>query len=250
MIPWREKWRAFAVHFAVTLALGLCAAAVIFLVWYPDPFDDIIGGAGLFTLVVGCDLALGPLVSLVIYNSRKSRGKLIFDYTVVGLLQLAALAYGMWIVAGARPVYIAFVHDRLEVVSAADIPPAELAAARDPYRSLPLTGPRYVAVSVPAKDRNNALFESLNGNEEKNRPKFFVPYAAELAEIRKRALPLADLEQRHRDAQARLERARIAAGKPDAQLRWLPVRYGTVFWTVLIDAETGKPLAYLDLDPY
>ena len=25
---------------------------------------------------------------------------------------------------------------------------------------------------------------------------------------------------------------------------------GTVFWTVLVDAETGKPLAYLDLDPY
>ena len=109
MIPWREKWRAFAVHFAVTLAVGLCAAAVIFRVWYPDPFDDIIGGAELFTLVVGCDLALGPLVSLVIYNSRKSRGKLVFDYTVVGLLQLAALAYGVWIVAGARPVYVAFV---------------------------------------------------------------------------------------------------------------------------------------------
>ena len=35
MIAWREKTKAFAVHFLVTLALSASAAALVFLVWYP-----------------------------------------------------------------------------------------------------------------------------------------------------------------------------------------------------------------------
>ena len=70
MILWREKFIATSVHFAVTLVLAGIAAGLIFLVWYPDPFDDMIGGTELFLLVVGCDLALGPLLSLVVFDSR------------------------------------------------------------------------------------------------------------------------------------------------------------------------------------
>ena len=91
----------------------------------------MIGGTELFLLVVGCDLALGPLISLVIYNSRKSRRELITDYSIVGVVQIAALVYGVVILAGTRPVYVAFSKDRLEVVTARDIRDAELAAAQD-----------------------------------------------------------------------------------------------------------------------
>jgi hypothetical protein len=251
MIPWREKWRAFAIHFAVTLVLAVGAAVIIFALWFPDPFDTLVGGAELFALVVGCDLALGPLISLVIYDSRKSRRKLVFDYAVVAFLQISALIYGVWVIAGSRPVYVAFSTDRLEVVAAADIRPAELAAARDPnYRSLPLTGPRLVAIVVPPADHNDALFQSLDGNEEPARPKFYQPYESQLPAILAHALPLETLETRHPEGKAMLAQARAKAGVPAARLRWLPLRYREVFWTVLIDAETGQPLAYFNLDPY
>jgi hypothetical protein len=104
MIVWREKFIATAIHFLVTLALAVCAAALIFLVWFPSPFATMIGGTELFLLVVGCDLALGPLISLINYNSRKSRPKLNFDYTVVGVVQISALVYGIIVLDGARPV--------------------------------------------------------------------------------------------------------------------------------------------------
>jgi hypothetical protein len=250
-IPWREKWRAFGIHFAVTLVLAAGAAAIIFGVWFPAPFDELVGGAELFVLVVGCDLVLGPLLSLVIWDRRKGRNKLIFDYCVVGLIQLGALAYGVYIVAGSRPVYVAFVGDRLEVVTARDVRPAELAAAKDPkYSSLPVTGPMLVAVVVPAADRNDALFQALDGNEEQSRPKFFVPYESQLATIQKHIFPLADLEKRHPEAKEKIAAARAAAGLPDAQLRWMPVRYREAFWTVVVDAASGQPLEYFALDPY
>ena len=158
--------------------------------------------------MVGCDLALGPLISLVIYNSRKSRRKLITDYSIVGVVQIAALVYGVHILAAARPVYVAFSHDRLEIVSARDISDEELAAAKTPaYGSLPLTGPRFVSIKVPDAEQQDALFQSLAGNEEHMRPRFYVPYESQLEQIRVRAKTLEELEKRHPESKPLLHAA-------------------------------------------
>ena len=69
----------------VTLLLGAIAAALIFIVWFPDPFQTMVGGTKLFELVVVCDLVLGPLISLVIYDSSKARWKIVMDYCIVGV---------------------------------------------------------------------------------------------------------------------------------------------------------------------
>jgi hypothetical protein len=250
VINWREKFVAFAIHFVTTLALAAIAAALIFLVWFPDPFQTLVGGTGLFELVVGCDLALGPLLSLVVYNSRKSRGKLIFDYCVIGIVQLAALAYGVYIVAGTRPVYVAFNADRFEVVSAHDISDAELAAAAPGYGNLPFDGPRLVAVRVPPADRNDALFEALNGNDTHFRPRFYVPFEDEVKSVLVKAQPLDSLATKFPESKPLLDAAVADARVPRDRLRWLPVHYGFEFWTVLVDSATARPLAYFDFDPY
>lgn len=250
MINWREKFIATGIHFAVTMLLAAIAAALIFLVWFPDPFQTIVGGTGLFLLVVGCDLALGPLLSLVIYDSRKSRRELITDYAVVGAVQIAALVYGVVIVAGTRPVYVAFTNDRYEVVTARDIEPEELAAARSPeYASLPWTGPRFIAIHVPEAERNDALFQSLEGKEEQLRPKFYVALESELEAIRQRAQPFADLEARKPESKEMIAEATRDA-VPANTLAWLPLRYREVFWTAIVDTRTGLPVAYIPLDPY
>jgi hypothetical protein len=251
MIVWREKLVATAIHFGVTAVLAGAAAALIFFVWFPAPFHTMIGGTELFLLVIGCDLALGPLISLVIYNSRKSRRELLIDYTVVGVVQIAALVYGVLIVAGTRPVTVAFVKDRIEIVTARDIQDEELAAARDPrYASLPWSGPRLVNVVVPAAERQEALFASLSGREEMSRPRFYQPYDTALPEIRRRAGLLDELAAKHPEAKALIDEAVKDANVPAARLRWLPTRHRKGFWTALIDVDTGRPVEYFDLDPY
>jgi hypothetical protein len=250
-INWREKLLAFSIHFLVTAALGAFAAALIFLVWFPSPFATMIGGTELFMLVVGCDIVLGPLLSLVIYDSRKSRRALIVDYGVVGVVQIATLVYGVYIVAGTRPVEIAFNKDRLEVVSARDISDDELAAARSPeYRSLSLTGPRLVAIDVPKEEQQDALLQSVVGNEEHQRPKFYAPYDSALDQIRKRAKTIEALEKKFPEYTPELEAAARESGIPPERLRWLPVHHRKGFWTALIDDGTGKPVGYAPVDPY
>ena len=250
-INWREKFIAFAIHFAATAALGALAAALIFFVWFPSPLATMIGGTELFLLVVGCDLALGPLLSLVVYNSRKSRFKLVFDYTVIGITQIAAMVYGVYIVAGTRPVYIAFNADRLEVVTARDIKDEELAAARDPaYARLPLDGPRFVSIRIPDADRQDAMFQAIQGHEEHQRPKFYALYGAELAQIRRHAKPVSELAEKFPAEKPRIDAAMREIDIPHDRVRWLPVRHREGFWTAIIDTEDGRPVGYVAMDPY
>lgn len=251
MIVWREKFIATGLHFAITLLLAAVAATLIFLVWYPDPFQRMIGGAELFLLITGTDLVLGPLLSLIVYDSRKTRLALIVDYTVVGTLQVAALIYGISVMSGARPAYVAFSADRFEIVAAGDLKPKELAAARDPqYATLPWRGPRYVAVVIPREDYQEAMFEALAGNEEPLRPKFYVPYESQLPAVRKRAKGLDVLEAKKPKARALLNEALADVKIPRDELGWLPVRHVRGFWTAVINTTTGAVVAWIDLDPY
>jgi len=250
-IVWRDRFVAFAIHFLLTLALGALAAALIFLVWFPDPFQTMVGGTKLFELVVVCDLVLGPLISLVIYDKSKGRRKLVIDYTIVGVVQLAAMIYGVYIVAGTRPVYVAFSKDRFEIVVARDITDKELAAARDPqYAKLPLDGPHLVAIQVPAADQQDALFQSVAGNEEHARPKFYAPYESALPDIRKRARTVEWLTRKFPKSKPLFDEAMKKVKIPPERVRWLPVRHRLGFWTALIDTADGKPIDWVAFDPY
>jgi hypothetical protein len=251
VIVWRDKLLAFGVHFIATALVAAAAAALIFLVWYPHPFEFMARGAELFMLVVGCDLALGPLLSFVVFNRSKTRLALIVDYTVIGIVQIAGMVYGVYSVAESRPVYIAFSVDRYEVVAARDLKEAELRAATDPrFRNVPLSGPQYVAVAVPEKEREQSLMDELAGNPSFVRPKWFTDIEPALPAIRKRASTLEDLEKRHPDTKPLIAAALADVTVPHERLRALPISTRRGFWTAIIDEEDGLPVAWLEYDPY
>ena len=250
-IVWRDKLLAFGIHFVATALLAAAAAALIFVVWYPHPFEFMVRGAELFMLVVGCDLALGPLLSFVVFNRSKTRLALVVDYTVIAIVQIAGMVYGVYTVAASRPVYIAFSVDRYEVVAARDLKPAELEAATDSrYRGIPISGPQYVAVRVPEAEREQSLMDELAGNPAFVRPKWYADLATALPQIRQRALPLADLERRHPDTRPLIAAALADVDTPPERLRWVPISTRRGFWTAIIDTEDGLPVGWLEYDPY
>ena len=249
---WREKARAFAVHFLVTLLFSAAAAALVFLIWFPDPFEQMLGGTRLFGILVLCDLGLGPLSSFIVYNSRKSRRALVFDYTVIGIIQIGAFLYGVHAVANTRPAFIVSVGDRIEVVSAGEIADADLAAGAEGYRTRPLWGPRLVGIREPQdrKERDKALWTSLAGKDYPVLPAYYAPYEETLPQLKRRALPVSELEKRHPEAKALVSDAVARLGKPVEELAWLPVKHRSGFWTVLLDRNTGHPVSWLAVDPY
>ncbi|HEY0942027.1 MAG TPA: TfpX/TfpZ family type IV pilin accessory protein [Steroidobacter sp.] len=251
MIVWREKFRAVLLHFMVTLVMALGAAGLIFLVWYPDPFQTMVGGTRFFLLICICDLVLGPLTSLIIYNSKKTRRALIFDYTVVGIVQLAAFVYGVVSIANARPVYVAWAKDRFEVVMAEDLDDEDLAAAQDPYRTRPKWGPVLIGTQRPStsEERNDLLFAALErGKDIQNFPRYFVPYEQVTEQVKEASLPLDKLYKRRPEARAAIAAQHLNV--PEEQLRWAPIHSPRMYWTVLVDGKSGELLCYLPVDPY
>ena len=147
----KNRLRASSIHLGISLLIAALAALLVFGLWYPYPYREISGGRDLFFLVVAVDVAMGPLITLAIFNRSKPRRELVMDFTLVGMLQLAALGYGLWTVFVARPVHLVFEYSRLSVVHAVDIEPELLVKAPPALQALPLTGPTLIALR-PFKD--------------------------------------------------------------------------------------------------
>ncbi len=102
------KGRAFCIHLgvsAVTMALLLW---LFVSRWFPLPYFVADGGWQGLRLIVGVDLVLGPVLTLVVYNPRKSRKALVFDYSVIGALQAVAFGWGLWTVGAQRTALVVF----------------------------------------------------------------------------------------------------------------------------------------------
>jgi hypothetical protein len=253
-INWRERIFVAIVHFSITLIAAGLAGVLIFLIWFPNSTASVVGGVQLFLLVFICDVVLGPLMSLVVYSSKKSRRNLIIDYSVIGAVQLAALLYGVYVVSVSRPVFIAFDTNRLEMVTAAEIHDSHLAAAtEEQFRSLSWTGPVLVAVARPtdANERSAIVFGVLLGKnvDVAYRPKYYREYRTARQQILTKSLPLTVLLEGSGAAKSKIDSAIASTGISIDDIRWLLVHHRFGFAVALIDAKSAQPLTYLAVDP-
>ena len=141
--------KAFLIHLCASVVVGTCSALLVLGLWFPFPFRDLAGGMFLLWLLIGVDVGCGPLLTGVLYNPAKSRRELTLDLSMVVLVQLAALVYGVYSISQARPVIEAFEVDRFVAVTPADLDLAQLPEALPQYRSLSWTGPRLVGTRAP-----------------------------------------------------------------------------------------------------
>jgi len=253
VINWRERFIAAGIHFLVTLLLAALAAALIFYVWFPGAFATMIGGTTLFLMVVGIDVALGPLISLIIFNSKKPRRELVIDYTVIGAVQIAALVYGVFTLAASRPVFVVFHGERLEIVRAIELEDEDLAQGVAPeFRSLSWFGPRLAAVEMPTniEERNNLVFSAAAGGKDAEKfPKYYRAYRNAHEQIAARSRTLDTLQASQSDRQAEISNAIESISLPAGELRWLPVRHRFGYAVAIVNAKTMEPVKYLAVEP-
>lgn len=249
----KDRFLASGAHLGVSLLVAAFAAILVFELWYPYPYREISGGRTLFLLVITIDIIIGPLITLVVFKRTKPRRELITDLTIVALLQIAALCYGLWTVFLARPVHLVFEYSRFSVVHAADIEPELLLKAPPSLQTLPLTGPTTIALR-PFKNQAesfDATMAALGGAALAARSDFWQPYAMATTDVLKASKPAVELMSRFSDQNAQIETAATATGRAISQLHYLPLagRHGTA-WTVLLDATTAEPVAFLPVDSF
>lgn len=250
-MAWQKvtRWQASGLHLLISVAIAAGALALMLLVWYPHPLFKAAGGDDLLFILVGVDVVIGPLITLLIFRTGK-RG-LKFDLAVIGVLQLSALAYGVGIVYLARPAYIVFVRDRFEVVTAVELRPDALAEGRLPqFRRVPVGGPRWAYGEFPAdpQERRRLLEFALSGLDLQHFPRYYRPYREHRDEILARAQSI----ERTRAAEPRAARVVDAwlaeSGTPAANVRYVDLRAPRYWVAVLVDAKTAEPVKLLIYD--
>jgi hypothetical protein len=236
-----NRWQAGGGHLFISAAIGAAVLAAMILVWYPPPFFEATGGLGLVLLMIGVDVTLGPLLTTAVFNPAKGLGQLKLDLAVIGLLQLAALAYGIHVMYTARPAYLVFAVDRFDLVMANAIPPAELAKAPPPWNRVPVGRPPTVGARIPddPKLKEESLFAALAGVDLPQQPRFFVPYAEVARDAARKGHEIADLKRRNPDRTEAIDAIVRASGRAESGLRWLAARAPNRDFAVVVDAADG-----------
>ena len=241
-----SRWQAAGLHLLISVATAAAAVAVIVLVWYPAPLFEAARGNRLLFILLGVHIVLGPLLTLLVFKAGK-RG-MALDLAVIGLVQFAALGYGCSIAFLARPAFIVFVKDRFEVISAAELEPDELDAAKYPqFRSPPWTGPLLAAADFPTdpEGRQKVVGAAMRGLDVQNFPRYFVPYAERAGEVLAKAETIARVRTTEPEAARVADEYLKSSGTAEADVRSLLLRTPYTWIVVLIDPKTAQPVKML-----
>lgn len=238
--------RAAGIHLLASAGVAAAVLTVMLAVWYPPPLFEAMGGNHLALILIGVDVAMGPLLTLAVFKAGKRGLKL--DLSVIAALQMAALLYGCHIVYLARPAFIVFVKDRFEVAAAVELDAARLEAARYPqFRQLPWSGPLLVAGDWPVDqaERQMLVHAALAGEDLQHFPRYYAPYDERSDAILAKAQPIARLRATEPASARVVDDWLTGSGVKEEDVLYVPLRARNAWVAVLLDRASARPVKML-----
>lgn len=246
-----NRFSAAAWHLLGSAIIASLSALLVFTLWYPGAFANASGVSEIFLILVGVDIVLGPVITLIIFNPLKK--ELRRDLLIVVFVQLAALFYGVYSVFIARPAFVVFNADRFDLVYANEISQDKFSKASYPeYSAAPLFGPKFVAARLP-EDESKAqsiILDAITGGDDiQNYPEYFQPLKDVKEELCAEGLPLEALKERNlneTEAEQLLERY----GDAQTKVAYLPMFAKRKDVSVIVDLKSGEVLEVVSLRPF
>ena len=247
----RAAFKAAFIHFCFSFVVAGIISILVFGVWYPYPYRELAGGREIFVILIVVDIVCGPMLTCVLFNPMKPRAKFWQDLTLILLIQMAALTYGVFALWQVRPLFLVHEIDRFKVIAANDVESAALAELPKGLATQFLRGPVVVGIRAPSpNERELILRETLMGGRDyAERPEFYVPYDESNAlKSLKRAKPLAFFLAKQTDQQGD---AIKLAKKKDAEIsHWMYVPVvARQDWVAVVDKH-GQIQGFLKGDGY
>lgn len=241
-----KRLKFFLNHLLISFLIALLVIGLVFFIWYPSPLASAVGVTHIFLMLLVIDVILGPLLGLLVYKEGKKTLK--FDLSVIILIQIAALCYGVFSIEQGRPAWLVFHVDRFELVRKNDLILENIDQAQSQFQHVSWSKPQFVAVksAVSTQQHQNDIFTEVLGSISlAQQPERYVELTKAKAQIQKRGLPLKELEQYNPKAEVE----KTLAKYPNADV-WLPLKTTAVDMVVLVNKESASIIKIVDLRPW
>lgn len=238
----RTRLKATGIHICLSLIVFLILLYIIIVHWYPPPLFFSSGGWQGMSLLLLVLFVLGPLLTLVIFNPAKARHLLVFNLTVIGAVQVAAVAYATWALYDTRPAVLSIWEGRVYPVltgdlALQDVHPRQLSSLSDQR-------PLIVYVRRPASSAEAVKMVDYELRYQLTQPTFhflYTPVADHLEELFAQSIEHRSMT---REDWLQAREQYLAGHKAPPRLAFLPYigRYGA---KLFVFDETGRLVDYV-----
>lgn len=228
---------AALVHLLISVFVFAVFLSLVFFIWYAYPFNITEGVGDIVYMMAGIDIVLGPLLTLVVFNTAKKSLK--FDLSLIGIIQVSALIYGGFVIYSERPAWVVFVKDRFHVVGVMEVDTSKI-----PDKSLSvgiLDRPKMVFAELPVGEkRDDILFQAIAGGADIDRTpelyRRYEPYKSEVVRASKEFSQHFDLKSENE--------------VESKGFKWLPMEGKLKDIVVIVDVESQAVSHYKMLNPW
>jgi len=225
----RFRLKAFSLHLLSSATVLTLILGSLYFGWYRWPGWHLTDVTTVVFVMVCVDVVLGPTLTLIIANQKKSRRELTRDIGIIVVVQLCALIYGSVSLWNGRPLYYAFSESVLQLVQAYDIDAkdAEIGRRQNPglaphWYSLP----RWIWAPLPQnpEESRKIIVSAITGGDDViSMPKYFKPWEDGLPSLRGKLKKVDDVAYFAKSEKKKLKERMKAAGLPDDQANTMPL---------------------------
>ena len=236
----------FFSHLFISLIIALLEMVLVLCIWSPLPLAKAVGVIPIFLMMIVINVIIAPLLSLLVY--KEGTKTLQTDLSIIVILQILALGYGVYSIEGGRPVWVAYNVDRFELVRKNEVITDHIEQALPQFQDTPWFKPQYVAVkfATDVNQRNDDMFsEVFGGISIAQKPERYVNINQAKSQLQQRAKSLKELNHYNDVQQVNY----ILSKHPQANA-FVPLKANAVDMTVLINKDKGEVVKIVDLRPW
>ena len=241
-----SRFKAFAIHFAISFVIFLILLYFILVQWYPEPLFSSDGGWRVIRIIVGVDLILGPLLTLIVFKSGKAGLK--FDLSMIALVQILALSWGVWTTYNERPAAIIYTMDFFTPVPAYQL--AEQGITTEKLKQFGDSWPILIYIDTPKEKLSEILSEAMRtGKPLYLLSKYYKKFGKEQAPVLKENSMNIEKYVEDKPKLRKLYQHSLITGTAKTNISYLALHARDRWTTVIFDLDEMRIIDTIDIEP-
>ena len=241
-----SRFKAFAIHFSISLLIFFFLLYFILVQWYPEPLFSTDGGWKVIRIIIGVDLILGPLLTLIVFKTGKPGLK--FDLTMIALVQVLALSWGVWTTYNERPAAVIYTLDFFTPVPAYQL--AEQGITAKELKQFGDTWPILIYIDVPKEKLSEILSESMQAKKPLYLlSKYYKKFGKEQAAVLKENSMNIEKYVEDKPELKKLYQRSLVTSTAKTNISYLALHSREKWVTIIFDLDEMRIIDTIDIEP-